>query len=212
MIEVGRTVAFLSLMGWMLMGSAFLTADARAESGATAQVKVVLDRAMEIQTRPDLSGDAKRGERARLVRQLISENFLGEEMARESVKDYWDKISAPQRSEFRDLFIELFQDSYTRMVLNFLQRETIEYRGESQTAGGTKVGTVIMRANEHIPVDYHLKQQGGRWRIRDVEIDGVSIVDNYQNTFRRSIQAGSFDGLLNKMRTQRKALGEDLGT
>jgi len=212
MIKVSRAMAFLSLAGWMVLGSTLSAVNAQAESGATAQVKAVLDRAMEIQTRPDLTGEAKRTERAKLVRQLISDNFLGEEMARESLKGQWEKTSVGQRTEFRDLFIDLFQDSYTRMVLNFLERETIEYRDELQTAGDTKVGTVIMRANEHIPVDYHLKQQGGRWRIRDVEIDGVSIVENYQNTFRRTIQSGSFDGLLNKMRIQRKALGGELGT
>ncbi len=176
-----------------------------------AQVKSVLDKAMEIQTRPDLEGDAHRAERARLVRQIISENFLPQEMARESVKDQWDKISAAQRSEFQSLFTVLFQDSYTRMVLNFLKKENIEYSAESPEPGGMRVGTVIMRTNEHIPVDYHLIQKEGRWFIRDVDIDGVSIVDNYKNTFRRVIATSSFGDLLEKMRVQKKAIGDNAG-
>ena len=178
---------------------------------ATAAVKSLLDQAMDIQTRPELQGEAHVKERARLIRQLISENFLAEEMARESLKENWDKLSSGQRSEFQKLFTGLFQDSYTRMVLNFLQREKVEYRQESQETKGAKVTTTIMRANEHIPVDYHLIRKSGRWLITDVDIDGVSIVGNYHSTFRRVIQTSSFDNLLQKMRLQSQAVQDTAG-
>jgi ABC-type transporter MlaC component len=70
----------------------------------TAAVKAVLDRAMEIQTRADLSGEAKRAERVRLIRRLIVDSFAFAEMARETIKDRWDHISPGQRSEFQNLF------------------------------------------------------------------------------------------------------------
>jgi phospholipid transport system substrate-binding protein len=177
----------------------------------TSAVKAVLDQAMEIQTRADLSGEAKRAERVRLIRRLIVDNFAFAEMARETIKDRWDHISPGQRSEFQNLFSELFQDSYTRMVLNFLQQENIDYPGERAESSGTLVRTVIVRANEHIPVDYHLAHQSGRWLIRDVDIDGVSIVENYRDTFRNVIVSSSFDGLLKKMRLQSRAI-QDKGS
>jgi phospholipid transport system substrate-binding protein len=179
-----------------------------ASTSGSATVKSVLDKAMDIQTRPDLLGEANVKERTRLIRQLIAENFAAEEMAKESLKDTWDKLSPAQRTEFQKLFSSLFQDSYTRMVLNFLQKETVEYRDESPENKGVKVPTTIMRANEHIPVDYHLVQKNGRWLIADVDIDGVSIVENYRNTFRRVIQTSSFDNLLQKMRLQSQAIQE----
>jgi len=185
----------------------FTASQARAAANsATAQVKAILDSAMDIQTKPDLQGEAHRKERAQLVGRIISENFLAGEMAQESLKGTWEKISQGQRSEYQKLFAILFQDSYTRMVLDFLQKETIEYRSESNAGGSVRVPTVIMRANEHIPVDYSMVQKNGRWFIRDVTIDGVSIVDNYRNTFRRVISSGSFDTLLQKMRLQSQAI------
>ncbi len=183
-----------------------------ASPGGAATVKAVLDKAMDIQTRPDLQGEANLKERTRLIRQLISENFAAEEMARDSLKESWDKLSPAQRTEFQKLFTALFQDSYTRMVINFLQRENVEYREESPADKGVKVPTTIMRANEHIPVDYHLVQKNGRWLITDVEIDGVSIVENYHNSFRRVIQTSSFDNLLQKMRLQSQAIQDGSGS
>ncbi|MEN6484126.1 MAG: ABC transporter substrate-binding protein [Syntrophobacteraceae bacterium] len=177
--------------------------------GAQPAVKAVLDRAMEIQTKPELQGDANRKDRARLIRQLISESFLAEEMARESIAENWDKLSAKQRSEFSSVFKDLFQDSYTRMVLNFMQKETIEYKGESPSSGGVQVRTVIMRAAEHIPVDYKMERKNNNWFIRDVDIDGVSIVGAYKDKFRVVIKKDSFDGLMKSMKLQKQASGAE---
>ena len=178
-----------------------------AETAATAKVKSVLEQAMDIQTKADLQGEANRVKRAQLIRKLIADNFSETDMAREVLKDHWEKLSAKQRSEFTGLFAGLFQDSYTRMVLNFLERESIEYGGESDGANGVWVRTTIMRANEHIPVRY-LVSRGGKPSIQDVEIDGVSILDNYRTTFSRVIRTDSFEGLMKKMRTQKQAVGD----
>ncbi len=180
----------------------------RAQSGATNTVKNVLDKAMDIQTTPALEGPEHRKERATQIRKLIADNFASSEMARESLGDYWDKLSGAQRQQYQEVFTGLFQDSYTRMVLNFLGREKVEYPGESHDGKNTKVQTVIMRTNEHIPVDYVLEQKGQKWMIRDVFIDGVSIVDTYRNSLGTFIRAKGYDALMSKMRTQKKA-GEE---
>jgi phospholipid transport system substrate-binding protein len=180
----------------------------RAESGATALVKSVLDKAMDIQTREDLQGTEHRKERSAQTRKLIADNFLSGEMAKESLQDHWDRLSTKQHEQYQELFTGLFQDSYTRMVLNFLKRETVEYPEETPEGKSVKVRTIIMRTNEHIPVDYILDQKNGKWYIRDVIIDNVSIIENYRNTFGRVIKTQSFDVLMQKMRIQKKA-GED---
>ena len=189
-----------------------LPGPARSDTGgATDGVRAVLDRAMQIQTDPSLAGEAHRKDRAKLIRQLIGESFLPADMARTALGNQWDKLSAKQRTEFQDVFTSLFQDSYTRMVLNFLQKESIEYQGETAQGKSVQVKTVIMRANEHIPVNYTVTQnsKNKRWLIGDVEIDGVSIVENYRNTFEKAIQMSGFEGLMQKMRTQRQAAGLD---
>jgi len=70
------------------------------------------------------------------------------------------------------------------------------------------VRTVILKADDEIPVDYFLSFVKGRWFIHDVEIDGVSIVDNYQRSFVRVIKRKSYEALLKKMYIQQKAIRE----
>ena len=185
-----------------------VSAAASAAGEATERVKDTLDRAMDITTNPALQGPEHRQERAKAIRDLIDERFLTEDMARRSLEDHWEKLPQEKQTEFLELFTILFLDSYTRLVINFLDKETVDYNKELPKGENVWVQTVIMRANDHIPVDYTLTAREGKWFIRDVDIDGVSIVRNYQNAFKRVVQRQSFDVLLEKMRLQRRAVEE----
>ncbi len=198
----------LGLLTGILLLAVFTSTWVLSAESPTDRVRDVLEKAMDIQTKPELQGDSGRPQRAKLIRALIAENFLTAQMAEESLGDTWAGLAPAQKSEFTDLFVRLFQDSYTRMVLNFLRRETIQYLGEGKEGLRTKVKTKIMRVNEHIPVDYILVEKDNRWFMVDVIIDGVSIVRNYQNKFRQVIAAQSLDYLMNQMRIQCRAIEE----
>jgi phospholipid transport system substrate-binding protein len=135
------------------------------------------------------------------VKRVIGQSFNFEEMARRSLGREWEKLSPAQRKEFTGLLQELFQDSYSKLVLNFLKRETIRYGAETGQGDTALVKTVIERlAREQIPVDYRLRRGGGRWDLVDVVIDDVSIVDNYRSSFIKIIRTSSFDSLVAKMK------------
>jgi phospholipid transport system substrate-binding protein len=201
-----RVCNFLFAFFLIVIGTA---APLIAQSSATDQVRSLLDKAMDIQTKPELQEPEQRKERVAQIRKLISENFLSGEMARESLQGYWEKLSAKQREQYQALFTAIFTDSYSRRVLDFLKRETIEYTSETPEGKYMKVSTVIMRTNEHIPVDYTLERKGQKWMIRDVIIDGVGTVETYRNGFGAFLRNNSFDALVQRMAVQKK-VGEDL--
>jgi phospholipid transport system substrate-binding protein len=128
-------------------------------------------------------------------------------MARNSLGREWDRLTAAQRKDFTEVLQDLFQDSYSKLVLNFLKRETIHYGAETAEGDNALVKTVIERlAREQIPVDYRLQRAAGRWDITDVVIDGVSIVDNYRSQFTKIIRTLSYDALIKKMKIKREEI------
>jgi phospholipid transport system substrate-binding protein len=177
-----------------------------AEETPTAKVKAILDEVMAVQNDPKLQGPDMRDQRRILIKKIIGQNFYFEDMARESLGPYWEKLNAAQKKEFIGIFQDLFQDSYTKLVLDFLKREKILYQNEELKDGKALVNTIIVRANENIPVDYSLVLVQGKWLVRDVAIDKVSIVQNYQKSFTRTIQRESYNSLIKKMRQQQKAI------
>ncbi len=176
---------------------------------ATSFVKAMLEKVMDIQTDPSLKN--KRNLRRRLIKKIIQKNFDLDLMTKNSLGAYWKKLSKEEKKEFRSVFPDLFQESYTKMVLDFLKREKISYDREIKKKNETVVETRIVKMQDEIPVTYHLLKKGRRWYVFDVEIDGVSIVENYRRSFSRIIRRKSFQYLLKKMKLQQKAIKEAYG-
>jgi phospholipid transport system substrate-binding protein len=194
----------LRITGLILAVLCLLAAPALAAT-PTAFVKGILDQVIAIQNDPALAGEGHKPERARAIRRVIEKNFDFPLMARNSLGPEYGRLSSAKRQEFVRVFGYLFQESYTRMVLDFLKKETIKYEKERRQGRDYRVYTIMVRTNETIPVDYLVRPQGPGWLLYDVIVDGVSILDNYQRQFARVIKSHSFEFLLNKMKIQMRA-------
>jgi phospholipid transport system substrate-binding protein len=174
---------------------------ARAEA-PTAYVRGILDQVMGLQNNPALSSQA----RSQAIHQIIAQNFDFALMAQDSLGTTYGALSGGQRQEFIRTFSYLFQDSYTRLVINFLKKENIQYKQETPAGSKARVDTAIVRTNETIPVTYlmHTAPQG--WVLYDVVVDGVSILQNYKTQFAQVIRTQGFGVLLQKMEAQRRAI------
>ena len=201
-----RRVTFQMLWLGILCLSFTLPVSLHASAGRPVdRVRDTLEAALRILNDPALQGPAHEAARRERVRELIADRFNYAEMAERSLNVHWDKLTPQQRQEFVALFGELFERSYTRMVLQSLPDQRITYAGESGNGTRSVVSTILVDARgDRLPVDYQLESRQGRWEMFDVVIDGVSIVANYQSQFNRIIQTSSFDSLVTKMRVKQQ--------
>mgnify|MGYP003693744921 FL=1 len=121
-------------------------------------------------------------------------------MTRRTLSRHWAARSADERAEFVALFTDLLERSYITRVEAYAG-ETITYSAEAVDAGYATVRSRILtdRRND-ITLDYRLHLREGRWRVYDLQIDGVSFVSTYRSQFDRIIQAESYASLLGRMR------------
>ncbi|MGA3173862.1 MAG: ABC transporter substrate-binding protein [Syntrophorhabdales bacterium] len=195
-------VALLSVLAAILL----IPGQARPAGEATGVVRKMLDSVIAVQTDPALQSQASRPIRRAKIKKVILENFNFEDMAQQSLGDYWKELSASKQQEFKSIFQDLFLDSYSRLVLDFVRKEKIAYLGEEDGQNKLMVKTRIQRVNEEIPVDYYLAEAKHSLLVNDVTIDSVSIVQNYHKSFSRVIKQESYESLLKKMRLQQKAM------
>lgn len=186
-----------------ICGSAVTAAWAQSP---TDYIRGILNKVMAIQTDAALAGPGHESERRRLIHRIIKDNFDFPMMAKDSLGGAYDQLGGGQRQEFLDTFSYLFQDSYTSMVLKFLQKENIKYQGERSEGSKARVETTIVRPNETIPVTYLMHRGPGGWLLYDVIVDGVSILENYRTQFSQVIKTKGFGFLMERMKLQRRAL------
>ena len=184
----------------------FQNAWGRAEAPAE-RVRGIMEEVMAIQTNPQLQGPEFRMRQRTAIKKIIGQKFYFDAMVKKALDKHWEKLNEAERTDFKVIFQELFQDSYTKLVLDFLKREKILYTQEKLDRDQALIKTTLVRANEDIPVDYFLALVQGQWLVEDVAIDGVSIVGNYRQSFTRIIEKESYESLLKKMRLQQRAIG-----
>ena len=158
---------------------------------------------------PSLKGDARTAERRSAVRKIADDIFDWNEIARASLARHWQSLTDKQRAEFVALFSDLLERSYISKI-ELYGGEKIQYAGERVDGETATVPTRIVTKNgTEVPIDYRLLKKGDRWLVYDVNIEGVSLVSNYRTQFNKIIQTGSFEDLIQKLRTKQGELTAD---
>jgi phospholipid transport system substrate-binding protein len=150
---------------------------------------------------PALEGPAKKGERQQRIAGIIHDAFHYEDMARHSLGARWAELTPAEREEFTRLFADLFERSYSILVVRFLGERTTVYVDESRVGQRAVVRTMLVSQKDgEMPVDYRLAALGERWTVVDIVVDGVSLAENYRVQFNKIIRSSSYQTLLERMR------------
>jgi phospholipid transport system substrate-binding protein len=164
----------------------------------TEIARQVIERALEALNDPSIKGEARRQK----VKRIVDPYFDYQEMAKRSLGPTWGKLSASQRQEFVTLFAQLLEASYSDKIEKYAQRVRIDYTGEILDGEYAEVRTVVVRANDRIPLNYRLLHEPGGWKVYDVVIEGVSLVSNYRSQFSRIIHESSYAELVRRLKTK----------
>jgi phospholipid transport system substrate-binding protein len=184
-----------------LFAGAFLTAlflhNTSVSAGApTQQIQSAVERVTTILKDPKLQADAKRQE----LREAVYPKFDFTEMAKRSLGNHWQRRSPEEQQEFVKLFTDMIENAYMSN-LEAYQGEKVVIAGEKQDKEYAEVNTkIVSKKGEEFTVNYKLRQAGSDWKIYDVVIENISLVNNYRSQFNRVIAQSSFDELFRKMK------------
>jgi phospholipid transport system substrate-binding protein len=168
-------------------------------------IRSMTERTLRILDDPKLQGADQQAQRQQLLRQVSGEAFDWQEMARRALATHWRARTPQEREEFVRLFRDLVESIYVdRLDRAAGERQAIQYVGEQIEDGRAVVRTkVITTRGTEVPIDYRLQKSDGQWRIYDVMVEGVSLVNNYRSQFNRIITTSSYQALVQRMKERR---------
>jgi phospholipid transport system substrate-binding protein len=76
----------------------------------------------------------------------------------------------------------------------------VQYLNERTEKDYAEVRTKVLTGKIEIPLDYRLLKKGDDWRVYDVVVDGVSLVNNYRGQFSKILRSSTFVDLLDQLR------------
>ena len=133
---------------------------------------------------------------------LIFARFDFSEMTKRTLGTHWTALNQNEQTDFVNAFTQRLLILYGRTVRTS-GNEKVLFTNE--TLDGTQASvatTVISSPGDETPIDYRLHDVGGQWRVYDVVIDHVSMVNNFRAQFDRVIAKTSVKELLKKLQEQ----------
>jgi len=134
-------------------------------------------------------------------------NFTG--MTQLALGKNWSSANAEQRKALTAEFRALLVQTYTASLVLFKDQK-IEYRPLKLAAddNDVTVRSLVRQSGggEPVQVDYGMEKTDGGWKVYNVKIGGISLVENYRSTFNAEIRKGGIDGLIASLRDKNRAL------
>jgi phospholipid transport system substrate-binding protein len=198
-----RTGAIFAII---LMAAIFLAGPALAQGPATDEMKDSIDAVLEILKDPGLRGPAKAKGRRDEIMKIVEKRFDFAEMSRLALGKYWKERTEAEKKEFEGLFPRIIEAAYVNKLEKY-NGETIAYGKEITFDSKAVVRTnIITKSGTQIPIDYRVMKEAQGWRVYDVVIEGVSLVNNYRNQFNDMLSKEPYSKLEKELREKVKGL------
>jgi phospholipid transport system substrate-binding protein len=164
------------------------------------QVRQTTDKLLAILKDPQLKGESKKNERRDKLKELIYQRFDFTEMARRSLGSEWRRRSPEEQKEFVKLFTGLLERTYLDNIESY-NGEKFRYLKEQEDNNHAQVDTkIIDNKGQEFSINYRLHKVNGDWKVYDVVIEDISLVNNYRSQFNRVLATSSYEELVNRMK------------
>lgn len=168
-----------------------------APGSPMAVVKTSVDAILAILRKPDFDIAKDRTE----IKAKIKDAFDETAMAQSVLSTAWKDATPEQQNEFKSLLEQTIEDTYLDRVQAYTN-ESVEFRGEDIRDNRATVTTMVVTQSANVPVNYKLRKTSSGWFVYDVEIENISMVSSYRDTYRDIVRRGGVTGLLEQMRAK----------
>jgi len=166
------------------------------------QVKATIDQVMEVLKDPKLQGPSKKAERREKLRQVVLPRFDFAEMAKRALGNNWNRYPDKQR-EFVTAFTQLLEETYADQI-ELANGDKVVYLNERTEKDYSEVATkVISPKGEETSMTYKLHPVDSDWKVFDIVVENISIVNNYRSQFNRVLSNASLDELIKRIKEKR---------
>ena len=197
--QLSLILVFL-LMVWMLL-SGGERALALSENDPLVQVQKSVDEILLILQSEELQTPEKKDERKQRILTVVNRMFDFRGMARSSLGQNWNSLTTKERDSFVSLFASLIEQRYIGKIDAYSNQKVI-YKNQRVRNNKARVYTAIIDKDLEIPIDYSLQMSQGKWLIKDLKIENVSLIANYRRDFNSIIRKEQFTGLVEKITEQ----------
>ena len=154
-------------------------------------LEAYIDQVVEVFEKASLKDDEEDVHQLKQDLQVLADQaFSYQVMARMSLGSSWKRFDSAQQQEFVQLFTRMLEETYFSKIRKYFQeiksysREQVVITDEIIfSSRKAEVQTEMEHEGTKVPVHYRMVTLNGDWKVYDVQVEGVSLVQNYRSQF-----------------------------
>ncbi len=183
----------------------FLFLSQPAHAGAPMDtVQVNVNKVLEVLRDPALKAESAKEIKKEKLRLIYDRMFDDVELSRRTLARNWNTLNTPQRQEFVLLFRQVLEKSYVDKILSYTDEKIVFDKESMLSQNQSEVPTRIVTSSKTIPISYRMIMKDGVWKVYDVVIENVSLVQNYRTQFNDILAKNTPEQLLETLRKKVK--------
>ncbi len=141
-----------------------------------------------------------------LVDSKIMPNVNFTRMTSSAVGRFWRQATPAQQKQLQDEFKTLLVRTYSG-ALGEVKDQTVSFKPLRSRAEDTEVvvRSEVRGRGEPVQLDYRLEKTPDGWKIYDLNVLGVWLVETYRSQFAQEINAKGIDGLIQMLSQRNKS-------
>jgi len=167
-------------------------------------VKANVNGVLELLRDPKLKGEAGKKVKEQRIEAAAQKLFDFVELSKRTLGLSWNNFTPDQRKEFVQLFESILKDAYIEKITAY-ENEQVNFTKEVPLSETTvEVESVVIWKGGQVPINYRVIKKDNDWKVYDVVIEGVSLVNNYRTQFREILGNNPPEKLLETLRKKRE--------
>jgi phospholipid transport system substrate-binding protein len=167
-------------------------------------VKVNVNNVLDVLRNPKLKAESAREIKKEKLRVIYKGMFDENEFSRRTLTRNWSKFTSDQQTEFVKLFEQVLEKSYVDKILSYTNEKIEFYKENMLSESQAEIQTKIITSSKEIPIFYRVILKDGKWKVYDVVVENVSLVQNYRTQFNDILTKDTPEQLLEILRNKVK--------
>ena len=185
---------------WLFVSLLFLfVAQVRADD--VAPDELVKNTTQEVISVIKQDRDIQAGDRAKiyaLVEEKVLTHFDFRRMSQLAMGKNWHQATPEQQEaiikEFRSLLVRTYAVSLSQYRDQKIEIKPIKLEAGAKDA--TVKSLFLQSGREPVTVNYVMYKLPAGWKVFNITVEGVSLVENYRSTFNEQVRKSGVDGLI----------------
>ncbi|MGB7572226.1 MAG: ABC transporter substrate-binding protein [Thermodesulfobacteriota bacterium] len=168
-------------------------------------VQTNVNKVLDVLRDPKLKAESAKEIKKEKLEAMYKQMFDEVELSMRSLGGNWKKLSPAQQQEFIQLYRQILGRAYIDEILSFTNEKIVFSKENMLSNNQAEVQTKIITSTKEIPIFYRVILKDGTWKVYDVLVENVSLIQNYRSQFNSILAKNTPDQLLEILR---KKVGE----